>query len=55
MFRTGRWNGSKVVIVVGGHTVWPLPWVSGKIAKLKNAQKKATKNITSLEMKKIMP
>ena len=42
-------------MVEGGHTVSPLPCISGNRAKLKNAQKKPTKNITSEVMKNSMP
>src|SRR6516162_5798314 len=55
VLRNGTWNGSKVWMVDGGHTVWPLPCTSGNSAKLKNAQKKPTKNITSDEMKNSIP
>ena len=47
---SGRSNGSKVVIPSGGQT----PSI-GNSARSKNAQKKATKNITSDAMNSIMP
>ena len=57
VFMNGKWNGSNVLMPAGGHMAVPgaASTCSGNSAKWKYAQKKATKNITSLEMNSVMP
>ncbi len=56
VLRKGMWKGSKVWMPAGGHIGVVVPATcSGNSAKLKKAQKKATKNITSLAMNSVMP
>ena len=52
----GRLNGLKVCTPRGGQSGALAPATfSGKIAKLKKVQKKATNSITSDEMNSVMP
>jgi len=56
VFSNGNWNGLKVRTPSGGHTRADAPLTcAGYRAKWKYAQKKPTKNMTSLAMNSVMP
>ena len=56
VFMNGVCQASNVCTPAGGHIGVVAPATcSGKSAKLKNAQKKPTKNITSEAMNSVMP
>ena len=56
VLRNGTWNGSKVWMVDGGHTVWPLPCSVGEQSEVEERPEEADEeHHLADEMKNSMP